>query len=574
MGVRPTLLGVLAAMMLAFAWTGTVRAQSAFSNVAVLVANPAGGTGTGFLVQDRDTLITNRHVIEGSNRVTVHYIEDEDIVSVPARVTHIFRAEADDLAVLKTERPVSVDRLVLVAGEAPSGADVTAVGFPGAARVFDTSRLDAVRPTITRGAVSRTVGQNIQHDASLNGGNSGGPLLDGCNQVLGVNTAVSRGAQGIGVALSSRRVIEALRSVDVHPSTSAGACVGGLFDFFWQPNAPRNLALVLVPVGLLGWWLMGRGDMLPDFAALRARLAGGAGRIEDFDATPVDDLDRDRHADHAFLDAGAASSAASGAPSVATPTRLGNSAPPAQGMLVLAAEGTTHRVPLCDFPPQGLVLGRDQRDCDVILRDTSVSRRHALVRPLARGGETVLVLEDLQSANGTHLDGDLVIDPVEIGEGDRFALGDVEVDARLEDAPSQSDADRTITDLHRLYGGEAPRDARFSNSVFFSNSGWQLSGLDEDGNVINLPLRGDPMHEVEIVIGREGTDRTVDHSSVSRRHAIVRIRPGKAPTIADLGSTNGTFVNGEPVGKTPRSLYNARTVELGDLVLELSVLAG
>jgi FHA domain/Domain of unknown function (DUF1707) len=78
------------------------------------------------------------------------------------------------------------------------------------------------------------------------------------------------------------------------------------------------------------------------------------------------------------------------------------------------------RVPRLRLPREGaeLVLGRDP-DCDCVLADTTVSRRHARIR---RDGETWL-LEDLGSLNGTRLNGWRVTEPVELRPGDRVSFG-------------------------------------------------------------------------------------------------------------------------------------------------------
>ncbi|MEK6274077.1 MAG: FHA domain-containing protein [Actinomycetota bacterium] len=75
--------------------------------------------------------------------------------------------------------------------------------------------------------------------------------------------------------------------------------------------------------------------------------------------------------------------------------------------------------------------------------------------------------------------------------------------------------------------------------------------------------------EAELVIGREGVAVTIDDSELSRRHAAVRPVQGGFE-IEDLGSLNGTFVNGERIA-TPTQLDGGDSIKLGQSVLELEV---
>lgn len=73
-------------------------------------------------------------------------------------------------------------------------------------------------------------------------------------------------------------------------------------------------------------------------------------------------------------------------------------------------------------PPRGAVLGRS-RECDVVLDDSSVSRRHAQLRPQADGW----VLEDLDSTNGVRVNGRTLHGAQVLRSGDRIELGSTEV---------------------------------------------------------------------------------------------------------------------------------------------------
>ncbi|MBW3652578.1 MAG: FHA domain-containing protein [Actinobacteria bacterium] len=90
---------------------------------------------------------------------------------------------------------------------------------------------------------------------------------------------------------------------------------------------------------------------------------------------------------------------------------------------LLLAEGRRHVI-----PPGGALVGRS-RDCDVVLTDANVSRRHAEVRPAAAGTWTVA---DLGSTNGVHVNGRRIQGAAQLQPGDRIALGTAEMRFELD----------------------------------------------------------------------------------------------------------------------------------------------
>jgi hypothetical protein len=90
---------------------------------------------------------------------------------------------------------------------------------------------------------------------------------------------------------------------------------------------------------------------------------------------------------------------------------------------LLVAEGRRHVI-----PPGGAVVGRS-RDCDVVLADANVSRRHAEVRPAAAGTWTIA---DLGSTNGVLVNGHRIAGAEQLQTGDRIALGTAEIGFELQ----------------------------------------------------------------------------------------------------------------------------------------------
>jgi S1-C subfamily serine protease len=161
-------------------------------------------TGSGFVVDDDGTILTNAHVVEGSGDVSVRFGESE----APVDAEVLGRDPSTDLAVLKVD-PGDVERLQPIplgdSSRAQVGDPVVAIGNPfGFTRTVTTGIVSAKQRQITapNGFPIRNV---IQTDASINPGNSGGPLLDAAGRVIGINSQIAtgggQGSVGIGFAV-------------------------------------------------------------------------------------------------------------------------------------------------------------------------------------------------------------------------------------------------------------------------------------------------------------------------------------------------------------------------------------
>ncbi len=159
------------------------------------------GSGSGFVWDVEGHIVTNFHVVQGANVLTVTFFDnstfDADLVGSEPSM---------DLAVLKVK--VSRDRLrPLVAGSSStlkSGQKVLAIGNPfGLDHSLTVGVVSALGREITS-LNNRKIRNVIQTDAAINPGNSGGPLLDSQGRLIGVNTAIASptGAYaGIGFAV-------------------------------------------------------------------------------------------------------------------------------------------------------------------------------------------------------------------------------------------------------------------------------------------------------------------------------------------------------------------------------------
>ncbi len=166
-------------------------------------------TGSGFFIDAQGRVVTNYHVVKQSDYQQILLPGSKQ--PVDARI--ISQDKEGDLVLLQAyvTPPVPVAPMLPVSTELRMGDTVYALGSPAGPEL-------AV--SLSRGIVStdrpRTFGEYsfIQHDAAVNPGNSGGPLLNGRGEVVGMNTAKIKGTEGISFAIpieDVRRFIEVAR---------------------------------------------------------------------------------------------------------------------------------------------------------------------------------------------------------------------------------------------------------------------------------------------------------------------------------------------------------------------------
>lgn len=159
--------------------------------------------GTGFIVDTQGLIVTNKHVV-GDAQAEYLVIDKDNKEHV---VTKIYRDPTNDLAILKVDDAALSPLPLGDSDQIRVGQAVIAIG----------TALGEFRHTVTTGVVSglgrgieagdfasgqvEALEGVIQTDAAINPGNSGGPLLDSSGSVIGVNVAVTAGAQNIGFAL-------------------------------------------------------------------------------------------------------------------------------------------------------------------------------------------------------------------------------------------------------------------------------------------------------------------------------------------------------------------------------------
>lgn len=154
------------------------------------------GIGTGFIISADGYIITNQHVINNADQVTVKLTGKKQ--SLPARV--VGQDYELDLAVLKIEGQGYPTLPMGDSDKMRVGDWVVAIGQPyGLDHTVTTGVVSAKGRPVT--IQDRNYKNLIQTDAAINPGNSGGPLLNMRGQVIAINTAVNAQAQGIGFAI-------------------------------------------------------------------------------------------------------------------------------------------------------------------------------------------------------------------------------------------------------------------------------------------------------------------------------------------------------------------------------------
>jgi S1-C subfamily serine protease len=153
-------------------------------------------TGSGFVIDDEGHILTNNHVIEGAEKVSVKLGKSEE--THPAEV--VGTDPGTDIALLKVDAPAKeLHPLTLGrSGEVEVGDPVVAIGNPfGLDRTVTSGIVSALQRQI-QAPNGFSINHVIQTDAAINPGNSGGPLIDAGGAVIGINSQIATGGGGNG----------------------------------------------------------------------------------------------------------------------------------------------------------------------------------------------------------------------------------------------------------------------------------------------------------------------------------------------------------------------------------------
>ncbi|MEO8559131.1 MAG: trypsin-like peptidase domain-containing protein [Rhodospirillales bacterium] len=413
-------------------------------------------TGTGFVINDAGYIVTNRHVVEHVKKEILVVLKDS--LKEPLQAKLIFSDDDRDLAVLQV---VGLNRtpLPLAVIEPRLGTSVYAFGYPGIGDRLTTAQ----SATLTTGVVGRMFTapwfkggidiRMVQHEAAVNPGNSGGPLVNACGQVLGVNTQASPSK----VVKDDKGNIQVVAGSGIYFASHVGELIKILRQknvAFTLANSPCVIAPPSVVAGTEDSWAV-RGlylwavglTILVGFAIVlllrrpRERIVRVVEQVSRRIKTGLAAPQR------ATAMAGAGAGVSAGAsvlrpgrvvmpPPVAPGTQPPNQTPsltPSEatgpGWLIAGkdAGGASFSGRLSEALMRhlkyGVTVGRHEELCEVTINHTSLSRRH--VRFRLQGEQ--LMIEDLNSTNGSTLDGK-PLKPFElqaVNPGSVIVMGDV-----------------------------------------------------------------------------------------------------------------------------------------------------
>ena len=374
--------------------------------------------------------------LEWKTEIRVYFSQASNDYSIP-EVVYFSGPSEKDIAILKLEEPTNkrIALLVKDSDQVQVGEEVTALGFPGVSdNVQDPETIShgIEDVTVTKGIISKRVKPNqrdydtFQMDASINHGNSGGPLVDKDGYVVGMNTLGNAKDSNMNYAIVSNEIINVLNSERISYKTSA-------------LKNPALLSLIAVGV----FFLIGGIIMLVIPTGKKTAAAGAVtGAAAGMGAVPQPQpginpyAAQQRPVAQGYPQQAAAPAAS---PAAAAGVQAGvqrqvspqqPAAAQAQGRPILKCVKGQFAGKAFDLSRGNVVLGRDPASCNLVFnKDTpGISSKHCQMSYDSASGS--FILTDLGSSYGTYTGNGKKLEPnvpERLSAGDVFYLADENV---------------------------------------------------------------------------------------------------------------------------------------------------
>ena len=246
------------------------------------------GGGSGFVLDEGGHIVTNQHVVEGAEEISVRFASG---VREPAEL--VGEDASTDVAVIRVDAPESLLRPLTLGDSAALGVGdpVIAIGNPLNVGISVTTGIVSGLERPIEAPNDFTISNAVQTDAAISSGNSGGPLLDARGTVIGINSQVaSAGSQGVAQGVGFAVPIDTVRGV-VEELITTGEVVHG---FIGVKMFELGVDEISAYTGLTPEELSDRYGLPANGAIVREVTPGGpaedagisGGATEDIEAVP------------------------------------------------------------------------------------------------------------------------------------------------------------------------------------------------------------------------------------------------------------------------------------------------
>jgi S1-C subfamily serine protease len=253
-------------------------------------AGPAGGSG--FVVDEAGHIVTNQHVVEGAEEISVSFAD-----GVRREAEIVGQDPSTDVALIQVDAPRKALK-PLTLGDSNSvgvGEPVIAIGNPLNVGISVTTGIVSGLGRPIKAPNNYTINDAVQTDAAINPGNSGGPLLDSRGTVIGVNAQIaseSGGFEGVGFAVPINTVKSVIRQLVTEGKVVHGYIGVSMYQFsIDELSAYAGLSERALDER---YGLPGNGaivsEVTPDGPAEKAGIRGGDEKVIEGIPVPMGDV--------------------------------------------------------------------------------------------------------------------------------------------------------------------------------------------------------------------------------------------------------------------------------------------